>query len=380
MRGNRIGVLVAIAAGAAGCSGSLPPRPEIVLFIDTDAPVVGQLAGDATLSADAAIDTVRVEVFSNDGAISRDDLQTFLVPQASSWPVSFGIDVSKHGGSAVRVRVRGFRSDRSTAGLLDGKATLDPIPEATIDRLVDLPSPSGGVDHVRVTLHGACMGAPAGFDPPASCIDEHTLAGDPTAGVDDVDPRGLVTAAGSWTDAAARPCDTSPPADAPDPVCVQGGFTLLGDVDFQGVDTLIQVDSAPLIPAVVSPVYLDREEFTVGRLRQLVLAGSYTGDMPLSPGNPGDLGGMAAACTWVDDPHDASHDDLPLTCVFPAVADAICAAVGGFLPSEAAWEHAARGRGAGRLFPWGEDAPSCDRVCASRRETPEGAPECSGPL
>lgn len=43
----------------AACSTTAPARPQLVIVLDTDAPVVGQLAEGPGLSADAAIDTVR---------------------------------------------------------------------------------------------------------------------------------------------------------------------------------------------------------------------------------------------------------------------------------------------------------------------------------
>jgi formylglycine-generating enzyme required for sulfatase activity len=105
----------------------------------------------------------------------------------------------------------------------------------------------------------------------------------------------------------------------------------------------LNVPFAPLQAVWISPFWMDRAEFGVGRLH--ALAGQ------LSPSSP--LPGTGATCTWNE------SDDMPVNCVTQQTAQDACSKVGGSLPTSAQWEHAARGRGQGRRFPWGNESPTC---------------------
>src|SRR5262249_4091558 len=62
---------------------------------------------------------------------------------------------------------------------------------------------------------------------------------------------------------------------------------------------------------------------------------------------------------------DASKGRHPITCVDQAQAATYCRWAGKRLPTEAEWEYAARGV-EGREYPWGNDAPDCDRANVAR--------------
>lgn len=96
-------------------------------------------------------------------------------------------------------------------------------------------------------------------------------------------------------------------------------------------------------------------------------------------------GDVAAPATWAGTEAPEGLETHPVSGVNFDDAQFFCSTLGKRLPTEAEWEVAARG-GAGRMFPWGNDAASVDlgagelHQVGSRPETftPEGVADLSG--
>jgi formylglycine-generating enzyme required for sulfatase activity len=349
-------LVLSVVLGAHDACSSAPPRAQLVVFIDTDAPVISQIACataascNPSLSPDAVIDTVRVDVLGANDVLT--DVQTFVASDSSSWPLSFGVVPGSAGEARLRIRL--FRASFARAGTTLGRATLDPPPQVTIERLVHVAVPAAGVRQVSLFITEDCLGIPSRFDAPqATCVDAGNEGGTPTDGVLE---GSLDTARiGTWVPAREVPCTTS----SSGAVCIPGGFTILGELSLAGASDLHGYDPVPLRPVAVSPFLLDLHEYTVGRFRALLARGPFAGELPVA--NNGTDPVTSNFCTWLG-PTNPANDLLPLNCLTWATATLACMLDGGRLPSEAEWEHAARGRGRRLLHPWGDQDATC---CAS---------------
>jgi formylglycine-generating enzyme required for sulfatase activity len=325
-------------------------RPQLVVVVDTDLPPVGLVAEDETLALDAAVDTLRIDV------VGRCDALVVVAPDPRDWPVSFGVPREAAPGGTVRLRLRLFRGRFATKGVdACGKTTLEPPAGVTVDRGLELELPDEGVRTVLVRLSGDCWGARSNFHTGNTCVDAAQPNAALSEGVSTIE-RAPLPASRSGTWPAARETRCSRPEDA-DRICIRGGFTLLGDQELVGYADGVQykLDPVPLRAVVVSPFLIDRTEYTVGRLRALLARPGVTQSLPDARGAPST---RFRDCTWLG-AANSSSDALPVNCITRARALEICRADGGTLPSEAQWEHAARGRGSGRGYPWGDQAPSC---------------------
>jgi sulfatase modifying factor 1 len=409
MRRVSAGLAVAFSLTQA-CQPSAGPPPigEVLLVVDTDAPVpklVGRL---------------RVDLFTTDGTwyATRDSALRRASSQRGAptdWPVSFAVTLgAQEAGKDVVARLRAYGEGkvRDYAGerfqsrpdvcdsirclppkpvvgrppalqgccplvlppaptpatgprLVDANGndvtpTSEPQPPLAIDRLVRVHVEPGMVGKVVVVLHAACLGTMADtrdFGALSTCVDTENVRVGVTPAAVDKDLAVPATLAGSFEQRYAAACTTPPRQGSTahgvplhdDEVCVMGGGFVIGGRDSAVGETL--TDALPERAAFLSSFLMDRYEVTVGRYRQA-----------LSSGMAPVLIGPGTYCKWTDQP--GSNEEYPLNCVTVDGARAFCEFAGGRLPTEAEWEYAATeaGRAFKSHFPWGDREPACADV------------------
>ncbi|HEY8076016.1 MAG TPA: formylglycine-generating enzyme family protein [Labilithrix sp.] len=303
-----------------------PPPGEVLLHVDTDAPLPAA-AGEA-LPPDAPpplFDRMRVEIFAPgatspcDGCTNEFALDVDLVGGGLA---SFGVAPPPH-QAGWRARVRMF------LGALLG-SDGEPIPLATVETVVGLPpvDDQGTID-VSLVLSVEGVGRPVGtLDAPA----------DPTIAAP------APSLVGTWPGAMRVSCNGSPRAGE---ACVPGGAFWMGTNDTL-LDALSDQDELGPHLVVLSPFFLQKREATVGDMRAAGVAPFTMWSGSLS-GN-----GIQDYCTFSKTP--GNRESLPANCVAWADAEKTCQASGAKLPTEAQYEYVASGL-LGRRFPWGEDPP-----------------------
>lgn len=149
--------------------------------------------------------------------------------------------------------------------------------------------------------------------------------------------------------ARAAEGDTLPtaPASTDEMVLIPAGEFLMGFDRGQG-------DERPRHPVYLSAYYLDKYEVSVAQYRACVEAGQCT--RPYSGEAAYRLPFEGGYTNW--DKPDRDHH--PVNAVNWDQADQYCRWAGKRLPTEAEWEKA--GGGNGRVYPWGDEQPSCERA------------------
>ena len=176
------------------CSGAAPPRPQLVIVVDTNLPTVDYAVEHPDrVSFDAAIDTLRVDAISDRG--EPFDYRDFTAPDPRDWPISFGIATpAGEVGKPIYFRVRAFRGKFASSGVLHGASTLEPKPEVTVDRLVQISSPEEGVQTVLIVLDGDCLGTPSKYVQPwTTCVDVAHRNATPSDGITTIADRSAAT-------------------------------------------------------------------------------------------------------------------------------------------------------------------------------------------
>ncbi|MEM1033559.1 MAG: SUMF1/EgtB/PvdO family nonheme iron enzyme [Myxococcota bacterium] len=341
---GRVGPGFLLLAATACGERTLPPEGQVLLYVDTDAPLPAA-PGDPPREIPALFDRLRIDIIPEgedtpcDGCTRIFSLDHDAVDAGEA---SVGI-VPGAPGERARVRIRLYRSG--------GTASAEPRPLSTIERFVRLPAVDDtGVVEASVFLPATEVGQVLG-----------SLASprEPTAGRD----------AGGRTGRWPGPPAPCPPDLPPGRLCVPGGAFWMGDprLDLSSVDDT-GGERERLV--VLSTFIVDAAEVTVGAIRA-------SGVARLQGGVSADPSEVLADCTYTAAP--GGREALPVNCVTWFTANAHCEAVGGALPTEAQLEFLRSARGRSR-FVWGEAAPECgDAVYAAKDQCagvwpPEPAP------
>ena len=326
-------VVAAAFATLGACVATPPPRGQVLLYVDTDAPVPpgpGQ-----SLGADdpqPLFDSLRIEIFEPGRAEPCANCShTFILDSTllRDQRMSIGI-VMRPGASGYRARLRLYPSSATLSREAPAPNPDGTLPSSVVDVVVSLPAiGEDGVVSRSIFLPTDSVGLPLGsLDAPVD-----TTSGRP--------PTSLV---GTWPGARRVPCSGAPREGE---VCVAGGAFWMGNASAHGEFPFNAADRLRLV--VQSPFFVDSTEVTVGRVRAagMVPEGMWSGS---TTGNAyEDFCDFTAAA--------GTNEDLPVNCISWTKARAFCRSKGADLPTEAQFEYAA-GATKSKLFVWGNEAPA----------------------
>jgi formylglycine-generating enzyme required for sulfatase activity len=324
-----------------GCSSDLPPLGQVLLHVDTDAPVpLGPEENSDPSDPPPLFDRLRFDVYGG-RTVSRD----FAVTRGQFLHEGVSIGVLSAPTESLLVRVRLYRRDFGEQGEPPGRTVLE--------SWVSVPAPpSDGLVDYHVFLSAEDVGQPRGT------LDE------PIAAAQGKPP---LSRAGGWARARRVACDDEPrSAGEIREVCVPGGAYWMGHTRVPGERDRRDTPAPRLVE--MSPFFIDATEVTVGAFRRWFIqrhgSSPRTGDPALWTGGVGPANPSLPTywCSLSSD-EDARREDLPLNCISFARAREYCQTrdprrTGSDLPTEAQLEYAASAL-EGRLHVWGNDEPSC---------------------
>lgn len=334
----RLSLALICALATSSCESSLPPQGQVVLHLDTDAPV---RPTDDLAAPVALFDRVLVEIFPPEGDTPCPGCVREFVADAEKMHAarfSFGFVPMRPREVGWRIRVRLFRSA--------GRAT--PRAESTVEQVGFLPAVAeDGITELTAKLRTEDVGRPRGTLAAPIVFDR----GPPSP-----------SAEGTWEGARIVECTGDPPPGA---TCMRGGAFFMGDPRVSIEDSEWSGGAKEHL-VVLAPFFVDEHEVTVAEMRASGLVERSSRGRAIDPRDDfdEDIGGT---CVYTSEP--GPNEALAVDCVSHQLATRYCEARGGTLPSEAQYEYVATLRGT-RLAPWGDHDPSCDEAVVGRADPP----------